>query len=802
MLFWQVKSRFLWRPNLITHATLHPSRYKLVAVAYALLVSLGIGALLTVVDPLKYVVIAGVNAGEPITDIVVDHLREEMLLITIYGLVFAVSAMVWIRFELVDNGVSQFFLRATGWPFWTVFLATLFWLSQAYIYPGYLLGGDSLSHLVRAAHFARTLANGELPIWDSDFYLGVPFVQFYPPLFIWLAGGINAVISDIATAAKLVLLAANLGGAVGILLWLRVVGLSRFAGMVGAIVYIGSWGHGHLLLYQGLLPAALVMAMLPFCFLGVERLISPGGATLTRAAMLSLCVALLFYAHQAHAVIAGLYLGPYAIVRWLIVSRSTRTLGLLVGAAATGIVAASNVLVPYVAEQHWVIASAGAELPRLTWPTTEYLGWLLTWGNSRTSFGADSAAYLGYSALALSLAGIVSLRSQLHWPFTLLALALFVLSLSLRGLLARDIVFTVLFLAPLAALGAEALARAARYHIPALIFLVLLADLGIVAIQPLPRTDKAYQLIAGDLMATFYQNANVLLATVSEDGRLDMDVGPQGSLMALAPVATIGGPHNHGATPVHNYLFVAAKLAERDLNADGVLRADTQALLARFDVAAIVARGRTEMGLPERISDAQPVPGLGRVLEVDNHSPVVFSGRLISVDGADLPDRPMLWAGGTWGQADPVRERVIETLEMVLRREGYASGADTADALLVRDASSRAEEPEQFDLSGHGIQVVNWQKSDTGSVLVMRSDGAGWAQVVHPWYPTLAVSHNGKRIDPLKSVTGLLVVPVDRGENVYEIEPKLSVLRLVMNSVSACAFIIIGFAVLRRPSLD
>ena len=709
-------------------------------------------------------------------------------------------ALVLLRLEVTRAGVSELLANGAGWPFWTVFLITLLWLSQAYLYPGHLLGGDTLSHVVRAVHFGRTLASGALPVWDKDFYLGVPLLQFYPPLFAWLTGGLYALIGDAALTPKLVLLAANLTGAIGMFCWMRALQLSRFAGMVGGCVYIGSWGHGHLLLYQGALPVALIMALLPLCFLAIERLLSPNGANSRIAALLALCVALLFYAHQAHAFIAGIYLALYSMARWAMLRRSAGAFLLLLAAATLGIVAAISTIVPYLAEQHWVVASAGARPPSLTWPTRQYLGWLIAWGNTRTTFGADSAAYLGYSALALACAGCLLFRCHGRWRVLLLLLSLFLLSLSLRGLLVRDIALTVLFLSPLAALGAEGLIRLRYAHMPAAIFALLLLDLGIVAVQPLARTDKEHQVVAGQIMAERYRNANILLAGVSGDGQLDMIVGPMGSLPALAEVATLGGPHNHGATPVHNYLVAAAEQAERDLNRDGRLGSDTITLLAAFDIAAVVGFGSRSVGLPERIAEARPLPGLGRVLEIEQHAPVIFSERLVAIDSAELPDRPIVWDDGFWQAENSLRESIFATIAFILKASDYSPGEKTAAALVIRDSLPAGQQGPKLDVgpSPQPILLERWEAADTGSTLVVRSARAGWLQIAHPWYPSVAVFLNGKRVVALQSALGLMVVPVEAGDNAYQLEPRLSVLRQSANAISVTALTLIGLGILRK----
>ncbi len=750
--------------------------------------------LLTVGDEMKYALIEGIRDGLPLATIIIDGLLRHLPMIGVFGTLLGVLVAVLLRAEIRYAALSRALTETNHWPFRVILGSGLIWISQAFLYPGYLLGGDTTSHIVRAVHFGMTLANGEIPIWDNDFYLGVPLGQFYAPLFIWLTGTLFSLWPDASWTPKIVLLAANLGGAIGLFYWLRSCSVGGFGALVGAFVYIGSWGHGHLLLYQGVLPTALVMAFLPFTLWSIERIISHKTVSRRDLGLLALFVALLMLSHQAHGFVGGLYLTIYTVLRWAIFRRGFATLGLIALAAGLGLVTSISVVLPFLAETDWVVASAGAELPRLVLPDLQYLGWLLTWGASRTTFGADSAAYLGYSALALAIAavGVSSTKAcRPHRSLIMVFLALFLLSLILRGLLARDIVFTVLFLAPLAAMGAECLAQRWSRHAPALILTLLMLDLGIIAIQPLARTDKGYLEAAAQAITERYPNSRVLLASVGDSGEVSMDAGPSGSVIAMGAVATLGGPHNHGATPVHNYLVAAAMLAQRDLQQPRRLGQDAQRLLAMFNVAAIIADDQRGMGLPANIPGTRALDHLGPVLSIADAAPIVFSTRLATLHDRDFPDRPMLWANEA--RCDAVQTFASE----VLSRMHYEPEQRRAGTLLVRDAlptaSAEGEGEGDVDVS---FALRDYRVEDQLITLTLSSTAPGWVQIAHPWYPAFRVLHNGQEVRPLQSPFSLIVLPVSTGDNHYVIEPVLSTLRVVNNGITLFGFAIIGLLLL------
>jgi hypothetical protein len=221
-----------------------------------------------------------------------------------------------------------------------------------------------------------------------------------------------------------------------------------------------------------------------------------------------------------------------------------------------------------------------------------------------------------------------------------------------------------------------------------------------------------------------------------------------------------------------------------------------------FNVGAIVGFDAGSVGLPDRIDGAKPVAGLGRVLEIGHPSPVVFSERLVFVDSDTLPDRPILWEQGFWDGDNPTRDRVLATLEDVLQGTAYSPTTGTARALYVRGAPSAANPALPSDGRRRAVEIDRWLVSDTGAQLDLRSERAGWLQIAHPWYPSLAVSHNGERVVPLQSAFGLIVVPVVAGANSYVVHPTLSPLRRLTSLVAVVGFVVISVGIVRRPSAD
>ena len=756
-----------------------------------------------VLDPIKYAVIEATADGHGLTSAALLALGDHWARV-LAAMVAGLAGSVWLiwlewRGRLLSAGIQA----APGLHFLILAAAVLLWLTHSYLYPGHILGGDAGSHIARLVHFGRGLQDGGALFWNNYYYMGAPFLQFYAPVFYWLGGIYYAVIGDAALAARLLLFTLHAASGLLFYAFLRTAGIGRAASLVGVIGYAGAWAHGQLIFYQGVLPQAVIMALLPAAFLLAERLLRgarPYGWCWVGLAVVS---GGMLAAHQPHGIFGGVYLAIYVLARLAMIGFQWR-LGLAIAAAGiAGVAMSLFAVVPFLIEQHWVMAEPGASFLQFRLPDASYWANLLIWNNGPTTSGARSDAYIGLSVALLALtAPILALLSGLRGRiglWTIVVLAALAISLFWRGGLVRDIIFTLFFVSALAAAGADqAIDRMTRWpRLAMAILLVVLADLGSTALQPLPRADKAYLDQAGSHLAEAAADRRVMLTNTrdsnGEGGRLQTDVGPNGDPIQYYPVQTVGGPHNHAATLVHNYAVTMLMRAERDLRTDGALGDDARALLAMLNVGFIVNDTGRGMGFPSSLPTNAEAPALGRYIAIETATPAVFAPSLFARPPEPGLEESMVWRDDYLDAPTPMTERIDEFLSETLQAMAFRPDEAVADRLPVRepidDAPASAAEAELSPPAG--LRIDAYEVTADRVTLVATAPTDGWLQLAHPWYPTLAVDWNGEAIEPLRGAFNLLVVPALAGENLYSVRPYRSALRIASGVFCAATLLIV-----------
>ena len=756
------------------------------------IILLGVSFSWFVIDPLKYSVITGLDTGQSLKEAVLTGIgnyapRLGGLLAVILG-----ATIMLFRLEWRQGSLSAALRILPDRHFHLLGLAILLWLTHSYLFPGHMLGGDAGSHIVRLVHFGSSLQEGKAPFWNNYFYMGSPFLQFYPPLFCWLGGGLYALTHSADWATKLLLLILHAASGILFFLFLRMVGIGRLAALLGAIGYAGAWAHGQLIWYQGVFPQALTMALLPAAFLLAERLLrsdQPYDWNWTGFALVS---AAMLIAHQPHGMVSGVYLGVYVLFRQFMEHRGWRQLLAISSAGMLGILMALFVIVPYWMEQDYVMASAGAGLFQLRLPDIQYFRYLLVWRNTSTTHGAETAAYVGLSTFLLACVAVANARTWrrdgLMPKWTLLMLAALLVSMIWRGALVRDIIYTLFFLSALAASGAQQLLDRfpSSRSLPAILLLVVFIDVGATALQPLPRTDKAFLDTAGAYLAKKAANERVMLTTTRQsdtlDGAITADIGPGGGPIQYYPVQTVGGPHNHTATHVHNFAVTILKRAERELGQTHTVSPETRSLLAMLNVSRIVNDSSRGMGLPESYAGSVEEPPLGRVIPVPEATPVLFAPRLIKIVPPAGLEKPLVW--GEHYQ-DPMTDQAVHLLdfiEQVRTAMALVPEERRATQIPVQDLPAESSFSTENHATGR-IRLDSYRVTRDTVHFIVTTDSHGFLQLAHPWYPLLQVRHNGALITPLKSTLGLLVVPAVPGSNSIDIEPSRSSLRVALGAL-------------------
>lgn len=796
---------------------------KLAAILFAGFVACLLASCLFIFDPLKYSIVEGMDTGQSLKQALTGALGPLLPRLLVTGLVGMLLFILLARLELQYRTISDILSQGKRWTFALIGISLLLWFSQAYFYPGHLIGGDSGAHIVRVAHFGRGLSEGKNLFWNNYFYLGAPFLQFYAPLFFWLGGGLFAIIGDIDVAVKLLLFALHVMSGIFFFAFLRSVGIKRIGALIGATGYAGAWAHSNLILFKGTLPPTIIIALMPAAFLLVERIMWKNRCSFEWDwVALAIVSAAMIAGHQAHGMFAGIYLSAYVLARFWMEQRIDKRLLSIGTAGLAGVLISIFAVLPFLVEKSWVIAQAGeGPIFSLQWPTLDYLRRLLVWSNSATSMGRESAAYLGLSLVITGLSVPFYLVKKISFPHEQVAWGKFMLtflgiSLVLRGPMVRDVIYTLFFISALAGLGADCLiTRFPQWPRLALALLgIILLDLAPTAVQPVARTDKKFLDEAGIYLANHSPNQRVMLtssrASDMQGGRLSADMGPTASPLQYYPVQTASGPHNHAATVVHNYASTSIKWAERDLNTTGKLSENSAMLLGLFNISRIVNDTGRGMSFPPSYSDARiEEPYLGQVIPVPTPTPVIFAPQLVKLLPPPEVERPMLWGESFLPPADA---RALATFRFLsefigaMQPQLMFSSASRIPVLELPEGY-RPNKKETATHVPHNVLQLHDYQVTTGQVsLKLDVQESGYLEFSHPWYPTIAVYKDDQRIKAIRSTINLIVIPVEAGTHTFRIIPERSFLRQATGTFSA---LILGLTIcvplvnslLRRRSL-
>lgn len=657
------------------------------------------------------------------------------------------------------------------------------WLGQAYLFPGVLLAGDAGSHITRFLEVRTGLAEGAFPLWSNYEYLGSSLLGFTGPLFYLVGGTVDLVFRDATVSTKVVLFTAHLAAGWAFYALLIRFGIDRIAAMLAAIGFAGSFALLHLFLYRGEYPQAFTIVLLVLTFYFAEGLMRGTGSLAVNWFLFALCVGGLTINHQPHALFAGAYLTLFGTTSLLLGRWKWRWLWYFVTAGVAGIGLSLPAVLPILAESDWVMIDPAGGFFHWHWPSGRRLLHLLFWWNSFTEGGTDYWAYVGIVLFGLALFGAIAvLRGRVGQDRRLLAASVapgLVASLFLANPVVRDVMFIVFFLGILAGIGLEHAARAARPRSRVVLWLAiaLIADVAGTSVQPVARTDKEFLIDAGRYLARIAPNERMAAMEIERNGTLHASIGPAGGpVTEYGLVQRVAGVHNMAATRVHNYGVTILEMAADELRRGGVLGEHTLSLLRLMNVTRIVCFTPTAAGCPQHFLGAREEGPLGRVIHLPDASPVVFSRRLVPLAPPPGLDKPMLWADSFDAGVPPQQvSETVDRLDDYIRKLGLARTGNMRAALPVRSLGSWT--PDLPDDQPWHPRLTTYQVSLQSVSMEITSDGSGYAQLSHPWYPGNQLRVDGTVVQPLQGTLNLLVVPVHAGVNSIDIEPASTAIR-------------------------
>lgn len=753
-------------------------------------------ASVTVLEAIKYPVAAFLKEGGALAEapaVAIAALGAAQYL----AMLLALAALTGVLLaERRGHAVSRGLLAGGRGAMALLLAALLIWFGQAYLFPGQFVTGDAPFHVSRVAHFRYGLEQGQLLYWNNYWGLGVPFLQFTGPLFFWVGGVVDLVVQDAGLSSKLLLLASHLAAGWLVYLLARHWKLGRFAALVAALAFAGAWAHSHMIVLRGGLPQAFNYLLLPLAFLMLERLVAAGRHRGRYWGGLAAATALLLINHPSTGIYVGVFLALFTAGNLLIGRYRWADLPWIVSAGAAGAVASLFMVIPILAEQDWVTMTGTGGLLRFNPLTLERLQWLLVWSGGNTGPGSNFDAYLGLSVAILAGLGLLQLRSGGRRRSIIALLAvLMLLSLHLAGPHVRTVMVVGFWLALLAGMGVQRLAewRGRDTHWPFWVLLILLLDLGLTAIQPLARTDKAYFETAGRQLESLHPTRRVL-SSHSYDGPVTVSIFSSPLLSYRVPQTSL--PHNYSATLHYNYGAVVYKRAQHELRSIGRLSAQTEQQLALLNVGMIANDHGRGFGMPDGV-DTVPDPVLGRVVKIADPTPVVFAPRLERLAPQPNRDKPVLWEGYFEGD-HPAVDDVSRFVDEVARHMAYDPSTGFAQQLMTREpppTDQGASDAEYWNVEVHDYQVA------VDRVRVsLYSERAGYARLAHAWYPRLQATLNGEALSIIRESTGLIVVPIAAGENHIEIFPSRSPMRywLGLFTLFWCTVMLLASAYIER----
>lgn len=687
---------------------------------------------------------------------------------------------------------------ASATPRRACLLATLVLLGAVKVYavPGFReLDGDGACHTTAARLVADSIAAREWPTWSNAWAMGFPFLQFYPPLFAWLSGGLTGLTGDPRVAVRVVLAVAHLASGWGAFALARRVLVSPAAALVAALGYALTPWHLFEVFHWNRFPTALVWGLLPWALWLFEtgrdgaRWVLPCGVLLAVTAL----------AHHGCALFVGQFLGLWALLRWLedpgSARRGMRDLA-LAGALSVGL--AAFFLVPYALESRLTFQPPGLGGVRYDFDQPHLATILMP--------GRRPVGHSGYLGLTLVLPGLAGAAALAWRPgrgrFAVIGCLAYAWLLALGHDLpfygwvpfARTLFFGgryLLFVALFLALGLGAAWRAAAERgwwskdggrmAMGIALLALLADLGGTTFThyrfPYPSGRGGEARREG--FERIRPGGGVDLASRA----LELPEAPRDHLWsALLPLTSrraTAAPGLWGTLRSGMYVFeewVGASAAWRvsrtrlpDAALDRLALTGTTVALGRM---APTGAGDPPAGVAVPVPlEIGPMPGLA--LAATRWRPMT--------PDLDLP------AEG-WERPFEVDSSPPGAMDRIVAEMRIDRAAATASTLILRSPPAAA----LGESAGPAPRLVVHSTAVTPATVVLdlEIDRAAYLRVAQSYYPHQRVSLDGVRVAAVPDVTYASVVTVLAGRHRLELRGGWSPLRQVLAVTSAAVGVV------------
>jgi hypothetical protein len=761
-----------------------------------------------------------------------DHVGLEATDAVWLALIVAICLAVLVL-ELTRTQLTQFLRSVFASERSTIVLL----LASSVVFVRYYLGtgnfnwaADSSQHIAYVDMAARSLAEGELPLWTYYFGTGSPYFQFYGFIFFWLAGAVQLLVGDTYLSLKLVLTACHVISGLGAYAVARASGCRRGAAFVAGIGFVLCFWHAQQVLIMGRLQLSVVYALLPWPIWALERAFARPGyvPALFGGALLGVLV----LAHPSYGYWACAFTGLYGLVRLLSARKlNLRNLGLLALLLGTGLaVGAALVLPMWLEKTHTGLGDRVYNLLGTPDPSWWHV---LVWSNFRFWLWPPSAeqfnwygGYLGLSLIGLSMwAMVIAVRefssrrtsSTLAVAVCLLGALLMVFGYrtALVRLLpnseilgaGRYLLFASLFLALGAGHGVrfvQVWARRHRYEwqrVASLGILLVVVDLGPTTFQQ-TYNDPNRSTDAAGVPVEFYEGLASQSREFENRGELpdfrvlwamDMNLYHSTALLYFSThTPTPNGPHPGELRSVFRFVRPLIRLANASV-ASSLQGSSTQpqldptiyAGLTLLDVGYLLARSDSGETLGLELPDPSPIYVSSRLAPSPVSSPEALSqmldmdlGRLLAT--SDSRDMAGMTSVLSWVQGMGVNTAMHTCRTFFADDVEQLVDLGTSVGVTVLDHAVRAQ---QVDLR-------------------VRTASHCFARLAYGYFPFVEIRVDGALVQPRVSSAGFVVLELQEGEHDIELRPRLSTLRaslLWMSLLLVCG--ITGFYIRRRGEI-
>ncbi len=693
----------------------------------------------------------------------------------------AVALTVLILAEARRGRLARLFTRAEASErvAWMMVAGVAALLGLAFLAPGRMSRGDSITHLLRAGELAQELARGRIPTWTDRWYGGYPFGEFYSQLTNLAVAAVGAVAGGVNAGAKIVVYLCHVAGALGMYLFMSRAARNRTAGIVSGILYASARPRALMILFHGNLPGALFFALLPFAFAAADRAAARG--RFRDALVLALLLAALAESHVAYLrPAAPLWLAVLAVLVWVRgedAAGRRRGAAALLGGHALALGLAAFFLAPLLLERHLV--AFPRVVSRLALPGPRQALYPVTPSVFNPAYQGIAVVLVAGAAFAARGRGARLVAAAL-WAGAGAAFVLwwaepwtpYVVGFALAG-----------------AAGMGTAALAGRRRSPGRWTVALLA---VALVEQAPFLFMSTYVQREPPPAVSEPALERLLGTDSGGYSRVLEGWTEASGFRFYPwatfrsprIPTLAGPFVQGLPrsfrPSGELLGYAAGTLS-----GGAVDSLTALCLNVLDVAVIVPRHGEPGRFPDVRSGRYAEPLLeGPGFRIPGATPVLFAPRVASVpESAAFRDDALPWTG-TDPAADYSRSRALKVVRAMAVDPGARRAAcfylDPAlDAAMDEPAPAPAflDSGEDGNARGGALRVLEARSEGGTLALRLVVPGPGFVRVARNGWPHRRVTVDGSEAPSTLDALGGVVVRVEPGTQRVEVAATLSPLR-------------------------